>query len=207
MADWSQEKARRARQYLLNNASVRLDHDRHILRENRELNRHADTVNTWIVGLSTGAMGLMMTGFTKLTSIPRWQAVFAFTPFVVSIFSGLLFRWALKETESAEAFSSASKQSGLIDLMLRLPTLTSEDELEGARQRLERIAKELDGGQLKLNTTARYWANWANRIYWIPSISFVIGVLALVVLALIRWESPVIELSPASIPQMRQSKP
>jgi hypothetical protein len=78
MAEWlkfwlsGQTKKRQAqREYLFKNASTRLDNDRHVVRELRELNRHADTLNTWVVGLSAGAIGLMVTGFTKVSNIPR----------------------------------------------------------------------------------------------------------------------------------------
>jgi predicted alpha/beta-fold hydrolase len=99
MADWSNEKARTVREYLFRNASARLDYDRHVVRVLREINRRAEKVNTWIVGLSTGAIVLLVTGFSKLANIPRWQAVTVFAPFLFSIISGLLLRWLLKEAE------------------------------------------------------------------------------------------------------------
>ena len=37
MADWSNEKARTVREYLFRNASARLDYDRHVVRELREI--------------------------------------------------------------------------------------------------------------------------------------------------------------------------
>lgn len=208
MAEWSNERAQAAREYLFKNASARLDYDRHVVRELRELNRHADTVNTWIVGLSTGAIGLLVTGFTKVANLPRWQAVIVFAPFLLSIISGLLFRWLLKETEGAEAFSGGKKQASLIDLMLNLDALSSEEQLEAARLRLEQIAKErVDIEQMKLVAVTRLWGKWANRAYWLPSISFMIGVLMIAVSVLITWESPTDKPSTTVIPQIRQSRP
>jgi hypothetical protein len=208
MAEWSNEKTKAVREYLFKNASVRLDYDRHVVGELRELNRHADTVNAWIVGLSTGAIGLMMTGLTKLENIPRWQAVIVFSPFVLSILSGLLFRWLMKETEAAEAFSGGKKQASLINFMLNLETLSSEEQLEHARLQLEQIAKDcVDSEQMRFVAVAHHWQKWTNRVYWIPSITFVLGVLTITILALIIWESPAAKPRPPVIPQIRRSRP
>jgi predicted alpha/beta-fold hydrolase len=99
MADWSNEKARRC----VNIYSEMLRPDwtmtGTLFVSSGRLNRHAEKVNTWIVGLSTGAIVLLVTGFSKLPNIPRGQAVMVFAPFLFSIISGLLLRWLLKETE------------------------------------------------------------------------------------------------------------
>ena len=194
------ETAKVQRDYLLRNASARLEYDRHVVAEIRELNRHADTVNTWIVGISTGAIGLITTA-SKLANILRWQAAILFAPFVVSILAGLLFRWLNKETETAAAFTGGKKQASLIDLMLELEVSDSEERLEDARQRLEQIAQgRFDTEQIKLRAIEHHWAKWTKRVYWVPSISFMLGVLALTTLALMVWDSPAAKPSPTVIP-------
>jgi hypothetical protein len=114
----------------------------------------------------------------------------------------------MKETEAAEAFSGGKKQASLIDLMLQLDALRSEEQLEAARLRLQQIAKGcVDIEQIKLHAVSRWWGKWADRVYWIPSVTFVIGVLIMAVIVLITWESPSVKPSATVIPQMRQSRP
>lgn len=190
-------------------ASAFLELEQEADRKTRDANRHEDNLTAWVVGLSAGAIAAM-NAIPRLAGIPRWEALLVFSFFILSIISGLVYRWILKELETADNFASYCKKASLTAVIVLSTDIRYSEDIKKAKAQLREIMEKKDPKYIELNKKAEAWLRWAKIVQYGPPVMFVLGVVALTAVASIHWESPkTTSQMPAkqSIPQIQQSKP
>ena len=194
---------------VIKGASAFLELEREAGRETRDVNRHEDRLTAWIVGLSAGAIAAI-NAIPKLAGITRWQALLVFSFFILSIVSGLVYRWILKELVTADIFAGYNKRSSLIAVIVLSTGIRSSEDIKKAKARLKEIMENKDPQYIELSEKVKGWMKWTKIMQYAAPVMFVLGVIALTAVAVIRWEtSKGTSKVPGNhaIPQIQETKP
>ena len=174
---------------LLKGASAFLELERQGDRETRDINRQEDNITAWIVGLSAGAIA-GVSAMPRLAAVPRWQIIIVFLLFGVGIVSGLIGRLVLHRLDKADRFATYNHQSRWIAFMTLLPRVGSDEDLIPQRAEFARIAQRKDSKYVELNREVTHWKKYADRLMYVPPTTFILGVLAIAIVASVHWGRP-----------------
>jgi hypothetical protein len=191
---------------VIKGASVFLGLEQEAGRDTSEVNRQEDNFTAWIVGLSAGAIAGII-AIPKFAAISRWEALLVFAFFILSILSGVSYRWILKELVTADRRASYNKRSSLIAIILFSPGVTSTDGVKEAKARLKEVMEKTDPQYVELIATTDRWFKWAKRMQYATLLTFFLGVLAATAVVTIRWEpakNPP-QAPPQQVPRIQQS--
>ena len=194
---------------VIKGATAFLELEREAGRETLDANRHEDRLTAWIVGLSAGAIAAI-NAIPKFAGISRWQALLVFSFFILSIVSGLVYRWILKELETADRFASYNKRSSLIAVIVLSTEIRSSEDIKKAKTRLKEIMEKKDPQYIELIKKVNGWAKRAKIMEYVAPVMFVLGVFALTAMASIHWgTSKGTSQVPGNqaIPQIQETKP
>ena len=136
--------------------------------------------------------------------------LFVFSFFILSIVSGLVYRWILKELETADKFASYNKSSSLIAVIVLSAGIRSSEDIKKAKDRLKEIMEKKDPQYIELSKKVKGWMKWTKIMQYAAPVMFVLGVFALTAVASIHWEtSKGTSQVPGThaIPQIQETKP
>jgi hypothetical protein len=169
---------------------------------NREITRREDNFTVWIVTLSTGAIAgavaIPNRGIVKMS-----EAIFVFAFFVLSIISGVIYRWVLKQFDSADSLATLKKQLQLGNILVSMPRIeVSDTAVDVAKAQLKAILQSKDPERARLERTATNWKKAMDMCSFVPPLMFVLGVVSIIVVAAKHWEEPT---AVKPVPQIKQS--
>jgi hypothetical protein len=173
---------------LLKGDSAFLELGRQADREVRDINRQEDNITAWIVGLSAGAIA-GVSAIPRLAAVPRWQIMIVFLIFGAGIVSGLIYRLVLHRLDKADRFAIYNHESSGIAFMTLLPGVGSDEGLIAGRAEFARIAERKNSKYVDLNREVTHWKKYADRLMYVPPTIFVLGVLAIDIVASTLGES------------------
>ena len=174
-----------------------------ITRDNRD---REDKYTIWIVGLSAAAIAGLLSVSPKLASIPQWQAVPIFLLFGVSIISGIIYSWILKEHQTvSDEFHYTRQGQFLVVLSVMLPRAESIKDIKEAQTRLQEIYEKQDEIIVEQLKTAKRWEKRAEIFSYGPPAAFIFGVIALAGIGSYNWSNKLpVDITPKQVPQIRQ---
>jgi hypothetical protein len=165
-----------------------LELEREALKAAREINDREDKFVLWIVGLSAAAIAGLSTA-SRLAGISRWEAIIVFGLFVLSIISSLVYRWVLMKVERADLVHNHAKQTTyIVILTVLVPRAQSGEDLDKINARLKLLEEKQDPILRPLEAVTKYWVRRSKWLDFIPTVAFLLGVLALAVVASIHWK-------------------
>jgi hypothetical protein len=138
-----------------------LELEREGLKTACHVNDREDKFVLWIVGLSTAAIAGLSTA-SRLAGISRWEAIIVFGFFVLSIISGLGYRWVLMKLERADLVHNHAKQTSyIVILTVLVPRAQSGEDIDEINARFKVLEEKQDPILRPLEAVTKDWARVA----------------------------------------------
>ena len=134
-------------------------------RASNEVLRRDEEFTLWIVGLSTGAIGLVSV-VGQFSNLSNWQIFIVFPFFVLAIVLGVVHRWIISRVMRMQRVE-------FLDRRLKMSTaIATRDE-----KIMSDIIHELAGREFIVTP----WDRWTNRLRVVPAVCFAVGMIFLTV--------------------------
>lgn len=176
--------------------STILDVERYEVNSLLELTKREDSFAVWIVGLSTAAIGGINL-IPNFANIPRWEAMCSLIFFVLSIISGAVYRWTLRNHNFEIINATFYKQNHLLAIQSFSPSTASATNLRDKLLRVMDDVRQVNAIMQKEDPNYTELVNKRNRSHWwvskvqfFPVGMFILGISVLVVVAARHWDAP-----------------
>jgi hypothetical protein len=140
--------------------------------------------------LSSGAIGLVLTA-PRFSGISKGEGFIVFLFFGLSILSGVLYRWALKDLQAANVSIGHYNQTKvMMGVKMKLAHPDFQTDFPEILRDAANFEQWDDPTYLRLRGDMNWWGSVSNKLSYAPPAAFLLGVLAVIVVAFNNWEAP-----------------